>query len=89
MYNDHERHRADLRQYAEMGLKITVIIHSGNKRCKEGQLLNGKEFPLQVMLEQSLLPYDGCKFELGCNCSYGARVERDKDGRIIRQEYLG
>lgn len=76
----------DLQNAASTGLKVEAGIIGGN-RCPEAEKINGKRFPLSVMLESSLLPYDKCTRDGGCICCYGFHTLRDSNDRLIQHEY--
>lgn len=76
----------DLQLAALGGLKMNVVIIGGNL-CQESMEINGKTFPLEVMLKCSILPYDKCEKIGGCNCTYGFIPLRDENDRLIKHQY--
>lgn len=79
-------HKSELKRQALGGYKINVEIICGN-RCNQAKEIDGKIFPLEDMLKETLLPYKKCKRIGGCNCLYGYHMVMDENDKAIDYKY--
>lgn len=79
-------HQCTLNGYTFGGLKMKIEVLGGN-RCPQAKQIDGKKYPLEVLLKDSILPYDKCKRIGACNCVYAAIPLRDRKGNLISHKY--
>ncbi|WP_407533755.1 hypothetical protein [Elizabethkingia miricola] len=71
-------------QSLDSDLESSFSINShGSNPCSICLSDNGKEYEIDYLLDNKILPHKECTCEGGCNCFYGLRPKRDENGRLI------
>ncbi|WP_407475223.1 hypothetical protein [Elizabethkingia anophelis] len=66
----------------ELNLSFSINSHGSNP-CNVCLSDNGKEYEIDYLLDNKILPHKDCACEVGCNCFYGLKPKRDENGRLI------
>lgn len=67
---------------SSLELSFNICCHSSNP-CNICLSDNGKEYEIDYLLANQILPHKECTCEGGCNCFYISNGKRDKKGRLI------
>lgn len=65
-------------------LKAEVLTDSRCEVCKNFKYIA----PIEQALKDSVIPLNNCPNPLGCTCCYAFQSERDKNGRLIRNNRI-
>ncbi|MDV3568187.1 hypothetical protein CMU71_14940 [Elizabethkingia anophelis] len=67
---------------SDLELRFSINNHSPNP-CSVCLSDNDKEYDIDYLLDNKILPHKECTCEEGCNCFYGLKMKRDENGRLI------
>ncbi|MDV3768163.1 hypothetical protein CMU26_01215 [Elizabethkingia anophelis] len=81
-------HEAQLNDFKikslDPGLELSFSINShGSNPCNVCLNDNGKEYEIDYLLDNKILPHKECTCKGGCNCFYSLKMKRDENGRLI------